>query len=195
MKIIKKINSVFLVLLVLLFFNSNIIYATSVDNDDYPIEVYKSIFASMDVAKSIVIADSGLLEDDITIIKSKYTNYGFDIGFDIQFIYKDKRYEYFITQNSMQILKRDIYKILNLQTDYNKYVTSNTISLNIAKQIAVSKSALKLKQVLFTKIEYEYDQNRLIYNIEYFYNNVRYEAKVNAYNGLLIDWTRNLIYE
>lgn len=69
------------------------------------------------------------------------------------------------------------------------------ISLNDAKTAALKKADLKEDQVTWGRIYKEYDDGRLIYNGEFFYNMLEYEFEIDAVSGTILDWDVESIYD
>ena len=192
MNIKKRISCL---LIILILFNINQNYSSNIDNINVDItDPMYNIFNLIEIGKNIAITDSGLDVDKVYFSKTKMKFEDTKLAFDIEFVDKRLRYEYVILVENFQIYHKDIKKIVNLDEEYNKYINRNTISLDIAKQISTAKAGLNINQVVFSKIEYDYNNGRLIYLIEYVKNGIIYSSKVNAYSGVLIDWSANSVY-
>lgn len=63
------------------------------------------------------------------------------------------------------------------------------ITLDEAKAIALDKAGIKEADAVFTKAKLERDDGREVYEIEFRYDRVEYEAEVNAVDGKIIEWS------
>ncbi len=70
----------------------------------------------------------------------------------------------------------------------SKEKTSKTkqISINEAKQIVLAHAKVAQKDVTFVKTELEYDNNRQVYDIEFYSKNVEYDYEIDAVSGEII---------
>lgn len=67
-------------------------------------------------------------------------------------------------------------------------VEDEIITAEQAKEIVLKKADLAPEDVEFKKLEKDYDDGIIVYEIEFFKGTVEYEAEVNAKTGAIIDW-------
>ena len=65
----------------------------------------------------------------------------------------------------------------------NEVVGANKITIDQAKEIALNHAKLTADQVSFIRTESEFDDGIEKYNIEFYYNNQKYDYDINAVNG------------
>ena len=73
------------------------------------------------------------------------------------------------------------------QTETNS-VGANKITIDQAKEIALNHAKLTADQVSFIRTESEFDDGIEKYNIEFYYNNQKYDYDINAVNGQIIQY-------
>ena len=80
------------------------------------------------------------------------------------------------------------------QTETNSGITNkevvgaNKITIDQAKEIALNHAKLTADQVSFIRTESEFDDGIEKYNIEFYYNNQKYDYDINAVNGQIIQY-------
>lgn len=62
------------------------------------------------------------------------------------------------------------------------------ITLDEAKELVLKKAGLDEEDVVFTKAKLDYDDGRLVYEIDFKTDKTRYDAEVDATNGEIIQW-------
>ena len=139
---------------------------------------------TIEEAKSIALKHSNLDESQVSFIRSEYD---FDNGiekYEIEFYYNNNKYEYEINAKTGDIISYDY--------DIEKHLTSQQINDKItieeAKSIALKHSNLDESQVSFIRSEYDFDNGIEKYEIEFYYNNNKYEYEINASNGEIIKY-------
>ena len=70
----------------------------------------------------------------------------------------------------------------------NEVVGANKITIDLAKEIALNHAKLTADQVSFIRTESEFDDGIEKYNIEFYYNNQKYDYDINAVNGQIIQY-------
>ena len=70
----------------------------------------------------------------------------------------------------------------------NEVVGANKITIDQAKEIALNHAKLTAEQVSFIRTESEFDDGIEKYNIEFYYNNQKYDYDINAVNGQIIQY-------
>lgn len=67
-------------------------------------------------------------------------------------------------------------------------VTEAEVSLEEAKAAVLKKAGLKEADVVFTKAKLDYDDGRLVYEIDFKTDTAKYDAEVDATTGDVIEW-------
>lgn len=149
---------------------------------------------TIDQAKEIALKHAGLTEDQVSFSETKND---IDDGiekYDIEFYYNGKEYDYEISATDGKIIKYDN----DIDEDINKNSTQNTpqnntnntaaISIDKAKQIALSHAGLTSSQVTFKRTELDFDDGIQKYEVEFYYNNREYSYEIDANTGNIISY-------
>ena len=68
----------------------------------------------------------------------------------------------------------------------NKANKAKEISADKAKKIALGDAKLVEKDVTFVKVELEFENNRLVYDVEFYSGNVEYDYDIDAVSGAIV---------
>ena len=74
----------------------------------------------------------------------------------------------------------------------NKANKAKKISADKAKQIALGDAKLAEKDVTFVKVELEFEDNRLVYDVEFYSGNVEYDYDIDAVSGAIVSSDRDI---
>lgn len=152
---------------------------------------------TIDQAKEIALKHAGLTEDQVSFSETKND---IDDGiekYDIEFYYNGKEYDYEISATDGKIIKYDN----DIDEDINKNSTQNTpqnntnntaaISIDKAKQIALSHAGLTSGQVTFKRTELDFDDGIKKYEVEFYYNNREYSYEIDANTGNVLSYEQD----
>lgn len=149
---------------------------------------------SLDKAKEIALSHAGLSADQVTFVQA---NLDFDDGiqkYDIKFYCNGQEYDYEINSSNGQIIQFDYdmeynYIPNNNTTNYQSNVnTTANISVERAKEIALSHAGLASNQVTFQRIELDFDNGIQKYEIEFYYNYREYSYEIDANTGNILSY-------
>lgn len=152
---------------------------------------------SLDKAKEIALSHAGLSADQVTFVKA---NMDFDDGiqkYDIKFYCNGQEYDYEINSSNGQIIQFDYdmeynYIPNNNTTNYQSNVnTTANISVERAKEIALSHAGLASNQVTFQRIELDFDNGIQKYEIEFYYNYREYSYEIDANTGNILSYEQD----
>lgn len=152
---------------------------------------------SLDKAKEIALSHAGLSADQVTFVKA---NMDFDDGiqkYDIKFYCNGQEYDYEINSSNGQIVQFDYdmeynYIPNNNTTNYQSNVnTTANISVERAKEIALSHAGLASNQVTFQRIELDFDNGIQKYEIEFYYNYREYSYEIDANTGNILSYEQD----
>ena len=152
---------------------------------------------SLDKAKEIALSHAGLSADQETFVK---VNMDFDDGiqkYDIKFYCNGQEYDYEINSSNGQIIQFDYdmeynYIPNNNTTNYQGNVnTTANISVERAKEIALSHAGLASNQVTFQRIELDFDNGIQKYEIEFYYNYREYSYEIDANTGNILSYEQD----
>ena len=74
----------------------------------------------------------------------------------------------------------------------NKANKAKKISADKAKKIALGDAKLAEKDVTFVKVELELEDNRLVYDVEFYSGNVEYDYDIDAVSGAIVSADRDI---
>ncbi len=152
---------------------------------------------SLDKAKEIALSHAGLSADQVTFVQA---NMDFDDGiqkYDIKFYCNGQEYDYEINSSNGQIIQFDYdmeynYIPNNNTTNYQSNVnTTANISVERAKEIALSHAGLSADQVTFVKVKMDFDDGIQKYEIEFYYNYREYSYEIDANTGNILSYEQD----
>ena len=74
----------------------------------------------------------------------------------------------------------------------NKANKTKKISADKAKKIALGDAKLAEKNVTFVKVELEFEDNRLVYDVEFYSGNVEYDYDIDAVSGAIVSADKDI---
>ena len=74
----------------------------------------------------------------------------------------------------------------------NKANKTKKISADKAKRIALGDAKLAEKDVTFVKVELEFENNRLVYDVEFYSGNVEYDYDIDAVSGAIVSADKDI---
>ena len=74
----------------------------------------------------------------------------------------------------------------------NKSNKAKKISADKAKKIALGDAKLAEKDVTFVKVELEFEDNRLVYDVEFYSGNVEYDYDIDAVSGAIVSADKDI---
>ncbi len=132
---------------------------------------------SLEKAKEIALEKAGVDKNssDLLFTKEKQEEI-----YEIEFIYRDTKYEYEIGLSG-QILKEE--KEIKSQTNTN-------VSLEQAKTIVFNHADIPLSasNISFLKEKQDMEDGRLVYEIEFLYQGKKYDYEVDANTGEILEY-------
>ena len=155
----------------------------------------KITYLSKDEIKQIITKDTGVKSSDIYFenidLETENNSY------EVEFYYNNIEYEYKIDAKNGRI----IYNNFKINTNQNTNTNNNqnnsssannqttaSIQMDKAKEIALNDAKADIKNVTFTEAKQDYDNGRLIYEIEFIYNNVEYNYEIDAITGEIVHY-------
>lgn len=112
----------------------------------------------------------------------------FDGDYEVEVYYKNREYQYIIDSKSGSIIFSN-YSVNN--------VVNNVDAINIieAKKIIFDSLDIDSGFANITKENADYDDGRLVYEIEFTYNNFKYEYKVDSISREIIEFDKESIFD
>ena len=147
----------------------------------------QSSSVTLEKAKSIALANAGLKASKVTFTKAKLDRE--DNCYDIEFVSGNKKYEYEVSVKSGKIISKETE---NVKPEPNTQGDKGVISVDEAKKIALKKANLKASDVRFIKAKLERDDGIQVYEIEFICGRYEYDVEINASNGNVLDYSREI---
>lgn len=173
---------------------------------------FKTTFISKDDVKDIIAANMNVNRSDLYF---EDIDFELDKGiYEVEVYYHNNVYEYKINARADaeggNVIYTDFKYFTNSINDNNSS-NSNTdgssndnangsnntasIAVDEARNIALTHANLSADLVQFLRIETEYDDGILVYEVDFTYNNYEYDYKINANTGEIISYDRDSIYD
>ena len=138
----------------------------------------------LEKAKSIALADAGLTANQVTFTKAKQDWDDGRMVYDVDFYTSTAKYDYEIAANGT-ILQREQEQFLAAGTGSTG--TGSYIGLDKAKSIALQQAGVSSSQATFVKVEQDWDDGRMEYEIEFYVGRTEYEFTIDAATGAILD--------
>ena len=188
-----------------------IVTATAVITAAVYAAVWGRAIAAVD-AEHIAFADAGVEQADIRFIHTEYDKEDGKAVYEVEFISNNIDYHYYIDAANGRVLSRSckvddgwtaempvtenaaagyvdtsVEETAQLSTEAVKNPSSG-ISVDEAKNIAVTHAGVSLDMVTFKKAKLENDDGRTEYEIEFCCDGMEYECTIDAANGTVLDY-------
>ena len=177
---------------------------------------FKTTFISKNEVKDVVAANMNVSSGDLYF---ESIDFEFDNSvYEVEVYYQNRDYEYKIDAKEGKIIYTDFKYFTNQNntnnTNNNNNGNSNSssnngnsngqnslngvtasITLDEAKNIALTDAGLDINSIQFTREELEHDNHTLVYELEFYYNNIEYDYEINATTGDIISYDKDSIYD
>ena len=134
-----------------------------------------------DKAKEIALKDAGYTASQVTMVRLSNDWEDGRMVYDVEFYVNKTEYDYEIDAITGTILEKD--KDIE---NFTIPTTSAGITLNRAKEIALADPGVKEANATFTKAKQDYDDGRLIYEVEFYCQNCKWEYDILASDGTIL---------
>ena len=171
---------------------------------------FKTTFISKNEVKDVVADNMSVSSSDLY-----FESIDFEMDksvYEVEVYYQNRDYEYKIDAKDGKIIYTDFKYFTNQNNSNNSNSNSNSnngnyngqnslndvtanITLDEAKNIALTDAGLDINSVQFTREELEHDNHTLVYELEFFYNNIEYDYEINANTGDIISYDKDSIYD
>lgn len=154
-----------------------------------------------EAAISAALQDAGLKKEDILRTKSDFERENGKYVFEVEFDADGKEFDYVIdakngsvieskVENDSDAVKPEKTTAAEIKTEAEKTAQSAeqvSISLDEAKEKAVSDAGVDRNSVKFIKAKLDKDDGKAVYEIEFTADGKEYEYDINAETGAIID--------
>lgn len=139
--------------------------------------------------------------------------------YEVELYYQNKDYEYKIDAKEGKIIYTDFYQANNNQntsinssnnnTNNNNNSNTNestnngnasnsnttTITMDEARDIALNHASTNINSITHLRTERDYENNTLVYEVDFIYNSYEYDYKIDAATGTIISYDVDSIYD
>ena len=175
---------------------------------------FKTAFISKNEVKDIVADNMNVSSSDLY-----FESIDFELDnsvYEVEVYYQNRDYEYKIDAKEGKVIYTD-FRNVNTNNQNNSSNGNNnnngnsnnsnsngqnslngvtaSITLDEAKNIALTDAGLDINSVQFTREELEHDNHTVVYELEFFYNNIEYDYEINATTGDIISYDKDSIYD
>lgn len=154
-----------------------------------------------EAAISAALQDAGLKKEDILRTKSDFERENGKYVFEVEFDADGKEFDYVIDAKNGSVIERKVENdsdavkpekttAAEIKTEAEKTAQSAeqvSISLDEAKEKAVSDAGVDRNSVKFIKAKLDKDDGKAVYEIEFTADGKEYEYDINAETGAIID--------
>ncbi|MBS5724356.1 MAG: PepSY domain-containing protein [Clostridiales bacterium] len=144
---------------------------------------------SLDEAKEIALTDAGMdgQQNAVEFIKEKQD---WDDGravYDLEFVVaaQNSVYDYEVDASTGAVLSKSVESV---QAGGASGTDGSLLSLDAAKEAAVSHAGLSMSDVSFSKAKLERDDGRTVYEIEFYQGYVEYDYTIDATTGAILEY-------
>lgn len=137
---------------------------------------------TLDQAKTAAITHVGQTTENVTFVKAEVDYEDGRLVYELEFYTTDgKWYEYEIDGAG---------SVVKWEYDAEKYAAyqAQATQLEDAKAAALKAAGLAAADVIWGKVKTDYEDGRLIYEGEFYYNGLEYEFEIDAATGAVLDW-------
>ena len=141
----------------------------------------KKTLITEEEALNIALKNTNTIREDITITSTNKDRD--DNKYEFEFFDNNYEYDVEIDMTTGRVIKieKDVRQGVNIENNSN-----NQITLEEAKDVVLNSLQLSISDVTFTKNKLDLENGILIYELEFFTNDMEYEVDINAYNKEII---------
>lgn len=160
---------------------------------------------SIENAKEIAFKHAGVNADSISMIKTELDRDDGIEYYEIDFMKDNIKYEYDINAKTGEIIKHEKEQ-KNIQSstptqstpstpnvsspDTSSSASKNNIGMQKAKEIALSHAGYSASSVYWRKTQSDYEDGRLIFEVDFAADGLKYEYDIDASNGNIIKFEK-----
>lgn len=146
---------------------------------------------TIEEARAIALKDAGLAEAEVHYILEHLDHENGRSVYDIEFYHDTKEYDYEIDAATGEIIERD-FDIENYEIPADQATTSSEyITAEKAKEIALAHVGLTEKDVRFEKVERDNDDGKVVYELEFKEGKTEYEFDIDAITGDILSYDKD----
>ncbi len=143
-------------------------------------------------ARATAVEHAGLTADDVTFIKVQLDRDDGRTVYDVEFYYGNTEYDYEIDAASGEVVSYDQdIENYNIQAQ----AAENVISLEQAKEAALTAAGLDASSVKWVKEKLDYDDGRSVYELECISGEMEYDFEINGADGTVLEQDSDSVYD
>ena len=135
-------------------------------------------------AKAAALDHAGLSDSDVTFTKVELERDNGRAEYDVEFVSGDYEYDYKIAAESGMVMSHS-KEALSIPT---ANPAGGSVTLEEAKAAALAHAGFTASDVTFTKTEFDLDDGREEYEIEFIVSGTEYEYTIDAATGKIIEY-------
>ncbi len=143
---------------------------------------------TLEEAKAAALEQEGLTESGVTFIKAISDSHDARTIYEIKFVTADYEYEYKIDANSGTVLSNS----KEMRIKQTESTAAGRITLDEAKNIALSHAGIAASEASFTKTKLDRDDGREEYDIEFTAADYKYEYEIDAESGTVLSNSKEM---
>lgn len=193
-----------------------IVLATSLGSASSSTSTSKDRGIGLEKSVAVALNDAGYTQGQVTDLKGSFDKDDGVAVYDVYFIANGYAYEYTIQASNGDILDSEIKTpsgdkvtgadLQNQEDAQNQQQSDgqnqsgaqnqtasqnqNDISLDKAKELALSHAGVKASAVTFTKTKQDYDDGKQVYEIEFYKESTEYEYEIDAATGDILSFSK-----
>ncbi len=137
---------------------------------------------TLEEAKNTALSHAGIAASEASFTKTKLDRDDGREEYDIEFTAADYKYEYEIDAESGTVLSNS----KEMRIKQTESTAAGRITLDEAKNIALSHAGIAASEASFTKTKLDYDDGREEYDIEFLSDDYEYEYEIDSQSGAVL---------
>ncbi len=143
---------------------------------------------TLDEAKNIALSHAGIAASEASFTITKLDRDDGREEYDIEFTAADYKYEYEIDAESGKVLSNS----KEMRIKQTESTAAGRITLEEAKNTALSHAGIAASEASFTKTKLDYDDGREEYDIEFTAADYKYEYEIDAESGKVLSNSKEM---
>lgn len=150
-------------------------------------------FIGSDAAKQAALADAGVSAGDARFTKVRMDYEDGVPVYEVEFYTATHEYEYEIHAQTGAVFSKHVEAFHNSGGHHGDTTgqTGADIGAEAAKNAALNHAGCAAGDVTFTKVERDYDDGRLVYEIEFYKDGLEYEFEIDGASGAVLSFERD----
>ena len=144
-----------------------------------------------ETAKQIALDHAGLKESDVLFIRVALDRDDRRTEYEVEFYSGNIEYDYDIDASTGEIISYD-YDAEYYDPSTGIAPGENFINSDKAQEIALNHAGLNAQDIQFIKTDFDYDDGRGEYEIEFYYGMVQYDYTIDATTGDIISFEKDM---